>query len=58
MVWAVWQEEQHRAAKRHGACAVLRQVPIGVTVTSGNSSEREQTRQVVQPGGFYVWDRG
>lgn len=58
MVWAVWQDEQHRAAKMHVAFAALRQVAVGVTVTAGNSSEREQTRQLVQPGGFYVCDRG
>jgi hypothetical protein len=58
MVWAVWQDEQHRAAKMHVAFAALRQVPVGVTVTAGNSSEREQTRRLVQPGGFYVCDRG
>lgn len=58
MVWAVWQDVQHRAAKMHGAFAALRQVPVGVTVTAGNSSEREQTRQLVRPGGFYVCDRG
>ena len=58
MGWALWQDDQHRAAKRHVAFAALRQVPIGVTVTAGNSSEREQTQQLVQPGGFYVYDRG
>jgi hypothetical protein len=58
MVWALWQDEQHRAAKMHVAFAALRQVPIGVTVTAGNSSERDQTRQLVRPGGFYVYDRG
>jgi hypothetical protein len=58
MVWAVWQDERHRAAKRHGAFAALRQVPVGVTVTAGQSSEREQTHQLVHPGGFYVCDRG
>lgn len=58
MVWALWQDEQHRAAKMHVAVAALRQVPIGGTVTAGNSSGREQTRQLVQPGGFYVCDRG
>jgi DDE family transposase len=58
MIWAVWQDEQHRAAKMHVAFAALRQVPIGVTVTAGNGSEREQTHQLVQPGGFYVCDRG
>jgi hypothetical protein len=58
MVWAVWQDEQHRAAKMHVAFATLRQVPVGVTVTTGNGSERAQARQLVQPGGFYVFDRG
>ena len=58
MVWARWQDEQHRAAKMHVAFAALRQVPIGVTVTAGNSSERDQTRQLLRPGGFYVYDRG
>jgi hypothetical protein len=58
MVWAVWQDEQHRAAKMHVAFAALRQVPVGVTVTAGNGAERTQARQLVHPGGFYVFDRG
>ncbi len=58
MVWALWQDEHHRAAQMHLAFAALRQIPVGVTVTAGNSSEREQTRHLVQPGGFYGCDRG
>ena len=58
MVWAVWQDEQHRAAKMHVAFAALRQVPVGVTVTAGNGAERTQARHLVHPGGFYVFDRG
>lgn len=58
MVWALWQDERHRAAKMHLAFAAVRQVPVGVSVTAGNSSERAQARQLVQPGGFYVCDRG
>jgi Transposase DDE domain len=58
MVWAVWQDDHHRAAKLHLAFAALRQVPVGGTVTAGNRSERTQARQLVQPGGFYVCDRG
>ena len=58
MVWALWQDEQHRAAKRHGAFAVLRHGPVDVTVTAGNASERAELRHLVQPGGFYVFDRG
>lgn len=58
MVWAVWQDETHRAAKLHVAFAALRQVPVGVRVTAGTGAERAQARQLVQPGGFYVFDRG
>jgi hypothetical protein len=31
MGWALWQDEQQRAAKMHLAFAALRQVPVGVT---------------------------
>jgi hypothetical protein len=58
MVGALWQDHRHRAAKRPVAFAALRQVPVGVTGTAGNGSEREQTRQWVQPGGSYVCARG
>jgi hypothetical protein len=58
MAWALWQDEQHRAAKMHVAFEVLRQVPVGVTVTAGNASERAELRRLLQPGGFYVMDRG
>lgn len=58
MVWAVWQDERHRAAKMHLAFAALRHVPVDVIVTAGSGSERTQARQLVQPGGFYVFDRG
>jgi hypothetical protein len=58
MAWALWQEAQHRAAKMPGAFAVLRQVPVDVTVTAGNASERAELRRLVQPEGFYVFARG
>jgi Transposase DDE domain len=58
MLWAVWQDDQHRAAKMHVACAVLRPGPVDVTVTAGNASERAELRRLGQPGGFYGLDRG
>jgi len=58
MAWAVWQDATHRAAKMHVAFAVFPQVPVGVTVTTGNGPERPEWRQLAQPGGFYVADRG
>lgn len=58
MAWALWQDAQHRAAKLHVAFAVFPQVPLTATITAGNASERHELRGFVQPGGFYVADRG
>ena len=58
MAWALWQDDQHRAAKMRMLFAVLRQGPVDVTVTAGNGSERAEWRRLVQPGGFYVIDPG
>ena len=58
MAWALWQDDQPRAAKRHGALAVLCQGPVDGTVTAGHGAARAAWRRLVQPGGFYVVDRG
>jgi hypothetical protein len=52
MAWALWQDEQQRAAKRPVAFEVLRQVPVGVTVTAGNASEGAEVRRLGPPGGL------
>jgi hypothetical protein len=58
MAWALWQDDQHRAAKRPAACAVLRQGPGDVTGTAGNGAARAAGRRLGPPGGFSVVDRG
>jgi hypothetical protein len=58
MAWALWHEDQHRAAKRPVAFAVLCQGPVDGTVTAGNGAARAAWRRLVPPGGFYVVDRG
>lgn len=66
MAWALWQDggrgtqtaKPHRAAKMHVAFAVFPAVPVQVSVTTGNGGERQQWRRMVEPGGFYVADRG
>jgi hypothetical protein len=58
MAWALWQDATHRAAKMHVAFAVFPGVPVSAAVTAGNGSERAELRKLVQPGGFYVADRG
>jgi len=58
MAWALWLDEEHRAAKMHVHFEVLRGIPVGVSVTAGNGSETEQLRRTLQPGRLYVYDRG
>jgi Transposase DDE domain len=58
MAWALWLDEQHRAAKMHLSFEVLRGIPVHVTVTEGNGSEYDQLRASLRPGRLYVVDRG
>lgn len=58
MAWALWQDDTHRAVKIHAAFSVWSQVPTQVSVTHGNGSERNEFRKMIEPGGFYVADRG
>jgi hypothetical protein len=51
LAWALWQDDQHRAAKRPVACAVLRQGPVAVPGTAGHGAERAAWRRLVRPGG-------
>jgi Transposase DDE domain len=58
MAWALWRDQLHRAAKMHVHFDVLKGIPTRVTITAGNASERDQLRASLDPGGFYVIDRG
>jgi hypothetical protein len=58
MVWALGRDDDHKAAKRHVHLEVLRGIPVRVTVTTGNDSEKQQLRQTLQAGRLYVIDRG
>lgn len=58
MAWALWQDDQHRAAKMHVHFDVLKAVPTNVSITAGNDSERDQLRASLDAAGFYVIDRG
>ncbi|NJO23451.1 MAG: IS4 family transposase, partial [Sphingomonadales bacterium] len=58
MAWALWVDDQHRAAKMHVHFDVLKGVPIEATVTEGNGSETAQLRATLQPQRLYVIDRG
>jgi hypothetical protein len=58
MAWALWQDDQHRAAKLHLHFEVLKGVPVDATVTPAACSEPDQLRAMLQPGRLYVIDRG
>jgi hypothetical protein len=58
MAWALWQDDQHRAAKMHLHFDVLKGVPAEATLTPAASSEPEQLRVTLQPDRLYVIDRG
>ena len=58
MAWALWVDETHRAAKMHLVFEVLRGVPVKVSVTEGNGSEKNELRKMLEAGRLYVVDRG
>lgn len=58
MAWALWVDDQHRAATVYVHFDVLKGVPVEVTVTEGNGSETAQLRATLQPQRLYVIDRG
>ena len=58
MAWALWQDDQHRAAKLHLSFEVLRAIPVQARVTAGNGSETAMLRTLLEPGRIYVLDRG
>ena len=58
MAWALWQDDQHRAAKLHLHFDVFQAIPVEATLTEGNGSERHELRITLQKGRLYVLDRG
>lgn len=58
MTWALWLDDEHRAAKMHLQYDILRHLPSDAMMTSGNGSERDAFRQMLQPDRLYVLDRG
>src|SRR5207302_6684816 len=58
MAWALWLDQDHRAAKLHLHFDVLTGVPCDATVTPGACSEPDQLRAMLRPGRLYVIDRG
>ena len=57
MHWALWLNDENRAAKLHLKFSVLRQAACDALITAGNCCERKALRQFVKKGEIIVADR-
>ena len=58
MLWALWLDEDHRAAKVHLEFDILKGIPIQAQVTHANKSETAQLESALAPGKLYCLDAG
>ena len=58
MVWALWKDEKHRGVKAHVQFEILKGVPVSAVITEGIGNEKTVLAENLQPGRFYVIDRG
>ena len=58
MLWALWLDKDHRAAKMHLEFDILKGVPLRAQVTDANASERAQLKSSLSSGKLYCLDAG
>lgn len=58
MLWALWRDEENRAAKIHLHLDLLKGTPERATLTHGNASEIDELMKTLVAGRLYVSDRG
>jgi hypothetical protein len=58
MTWALWRDDEHRAAKMHLHLDLLKGVPEAATLTHAQASEIDTLKSKLLSGRLYVTDRG
>ena len=58
MAWALWRDDENRAAKLHLHLDLLKGTPEKATLTDAQSSEIEELKKSIAPGRLYISDRG
>jgi len=58
MLWALWQDDQHRAAKLHLEMDIFNHVPTAAVITDGNGNEKKILRTLLAPDTIYLIDAG
>ena len=58
MLWALWQNDQNRAAKLHLEMDIVNHVPTAAVITDGNGNEKKILRAMLAPDTIYLIDAG
>ncbi len=58
MLWALWLDDNHKAAKLHLEFDIIKSVPVHAKVTHGNFNEKTVFRNFLSPNKLYVFDAG
>ena len=58
MIWALWLDQDHKAAKLHLEFDLLKSVPTQAALTDGNQNEKTILRKKLSSGKIYVVDAG
>jgi hypothetical protein len=58
MLWALWLDDEHRAAKMHLEFDIRKNVPVRAEVTDANANEKNNLRKSLGINKFYILDAG
>jgi hypothetical protein len=58
MLWALWLDDTHRAAKLHLEFDIMKGIPVGANITDANANEKDLLRKSLGGGKLYVLDAG
>lgn len=58
MLWALWLDDEHRAAKVHLEFDILKGIPTKAQVTEANASEIARLESTLSPNKIYCLDAG
>lgn len=58
MLWALWLDDDHRAAKLHLEFDIIKGVPVRAEVTNANANEKDNLRKSLSGDKLYILDAG
>ena len=58
MLWALWLDDDHRAAKLHLEFDIIKGVPVRAEITDANANEKDNLRKSLSGDKLYILDAG